>query len=170
MTDDETLNYLCTKLEQRTSERLSPLLERGINARDGDGKTALMHATSTLSQPATSLQSLIEAGADVNARDNDGKTALMELAQRYIPASNPILEPEEVQEQIAQTNAAIKLSTPPAIMAAPHSCWQAAEKLTNTQMTTAAPHSYRVEMQKPPKSCSTLAHTSTLLTKKAKPH
>ncbi len=80
MTDDETLNYLCTKLEQRTSERLSPLLERGINARDGDGKTALMHATSTLSQPATSLQSLIEAGADVNARDNDGKTALT-LAQ-----------------------------------------------------------------------------------------
>ena len=143
MTDDETLNYLRTKLEQLTRERLSPLLERGINARDGDGKTALMHATFTLTQPATSLQSLIEAGADVNARDNDsrtalmhaartfgsigaikplldagadvnardndGKTALMQLARRHIPASNPILEPEEVQEQIAQTNAAIKL-------------------------------------------------------------
>ncbi|MBQ6657477.1 MAG: ankyrin repeat domain-containing protein, partial [Ottowia sp.] len=44
-----------------------------------------------------------------HARDKDGKTALMQLARRHIPASNPILEPEEVQEQIAQTNAAIKL-------------------------------------------------------------
>ncbi|MBQ6655949.1 MAG: ankyrin repeat domain-containing protein, partial [Ottowia sp.] len=94
MTAEETLNYLRTKLEQRTSERLSPLLERGINARDGDGKTALMHATSPLTQPATSLQSLIEAGADVNARDNDSTTALMHAARMFgsIGAIKPLLD------------------------------------------------------------------------------
>lgn len=46
-----------------------------INAKDGDGKTALMHTVTSRNEELLSF--LLESGADPNIRDKAGKTALM---------------------------------------------------------------------------------------------
>jgi ankyrin repeat protein len=52
------------------------LIERGadVNARDADGKTALVSAT--IGESREALQVLLTSGADVDARDHAGRTAL----------------------------------------------------------------------------------------------
>ena len=56
-----------------TGKVVSFLINKGVkvNAKDKDGKTALMYSG------GDSTKFLINAGADVNAKDNEGKTALM---------------------------------------------------------------------------------------------
>lgn len=51
-----------------------------INARDDDGRTALMYAVE--SENLAVVKALVDKGADVNVRDNCGRTALMLAAQR----------------------------------------------------------------------------------------
>ena len=60
------------------------LLERGadINARDPDGRTALMLACGSEAVPVDMVQMLIAKGIDVNARSASGDTALT-YAKRY---------------------------------------------------------------------------------------
>jgi hypothetical protein len=50
-----------------------------VNAKDNDGKTALMYAADEYMIAAE----LIKSGADVNATDNNGMTALMYTAKKY---------------------------------------------------------------------------------------
>ena len=59
------------------NEELKRLLENGIdiNAKDGDGWTALMDASSKGNLEKVIL--LIENGADIEAKDNKGDTALI---------------------------------------------------------------------------------------------
>ena len=54
------------------------LLERGAdaNARDPEGRTALMLAAASEAVPAQAVEALIARGADVNAKDPAGMTAL----------------------------------------------------------------------------------------------
>jgi ankyrin repeat protein len=56
------------------------LLEKDadVNAKDRDGKTALMHA---INKPSDMVELLIEKGAKLDMKDNDGKTALMHAVQ-----------------------------------------------------------------------------------------
>ena len=54
------------------------LLERGAeaNARDGEGRTALMLAAASEAVPAQAVEALLAKGADVNAKTPTGETAL----------------------------------------------------------------------------------------------
>lgn len=56
---------------------MKELLEAGanVNAQDGDGRTALIWATSE--KYPDSVKVLLGVGADVNVKDKDGNTALM---------------------------------------------------------------------------------------------
>ena len=47
-----------------------------VNARTGNGKTALIVAVSSNEDPAV-VEALIKAGADIEIKSNDGGTALM---------------------------------------------------------------------------------------------
>ena len=81
------------------------LLDRGarINARDGDGRTALMYAATgpdpiylpTTNVPAHSnarmVRLLLNRGADVNARDRQGLTALMLAVEEQTPDVTALL-------------------------------------------------------------------------------
>ena len=62
------------------------LLKAGakVNAKDQQGRTALMRATQRRSDGPTldTVRTLIEAGAEVNAKDNNGQTALMWAARQ----------------------------------------------------------------------------------------
>jgi ankyrin repeat protein len=60
------------------------LLDRGadVNARDGDGRTALMLACYSDTYPIDVVRILIERGADVNARTPSGETAVSFAAAR----------------------------------------------------------------------------------------
>ena len=53
------------------------ILTADVNARDGDGRTALMWAASMFGTAPESVRVLLDAGADVNARDTYGNTALI---------------------------------------------------------------------------------------------
>jgi ankyrin repeat protein len=57
--------------------RVKALLSHGakVNAKDGEGRTALMFAVVNLHRDIVEM--LLERGADVNARADDGGTALM---------------------------------------------------------------------------------------------
>ena len=52
-----------------------------VDARDQEGKTALMHAAEKRRQ--STVRALLELGADVNAQGDDGKTALMRNAEIF---------------------------------------------------------------------------------------
>ena len=63
------------------TEKVKALLDAGANAnaKDEDGRTALMWAASKRGR-TDAVQVLLDAGADVNAKDNVGKTALFSAA------------------------------------------------------------------------------------------
>ena len=75
----------CKSLNQAAQKgdasRVRQLVSGGedINAKDGNGKTALMYASENGQAEIARL--LIDAAADVNAKDKDGKTALMYAAE-----------------------------------------------------------------------------------------
>jgi ankyrin repeat protein len=54
----------------------------GVNAKDQDGRTALMRAAASDFVPLSVITALIERGADVNAADATGQTAVSLAAQR----------------------------------------------------------------------------------------
>ena len=56
------------------------LLKKGldVNAKDNQGKTALMLASGNVYRDVETVKVLLAAKADVNAKDNQGETALME--------------------------------------------------------------------------------------------
>ena len=82
MTDKDFIK-LC---ESGTAEKVKTALADGTNAnaRDKDGRTALMAASANNSSKV--VTALLDAGADVNAKSKDGQTALMLAAQNN---SNP---------------------------------------------------------------------------------
>jgi ankyrin repeat protein len=67
-------------------ELLKLLVEEGhdVNAKDQDGRTALMRASENCSGENSPdvVELLIAQGAEVNSKDRDGKTALMRAAER----------------------------------------------------------------------------------------
>ena len=77
------------RLKAKTQVRKGPdllrkLLEKGaeVNAKDNDGRTALIWASSAMDKNdlnPSALEALMTNGADVNAKDNRGQTALMRL-------------------------------------------------------------------------------------------
>lgn len=66
--------------EKGDASRVRSLISSGtdINAKDAEGRTALMYAARNGQGEVVRI--LIEAGADVNARDNEGMTAVMYAA------------------------------------------------------------------------------------------
>lgn len=56
-----------------------------VNAKDNDGKSVLLRAASSVVDQADVVTALLEHGADINARDNDGMTALMRAS--YVMAN-----------------------------------------------------------------------------------
>lgn len=88
---NDLLNY--TRWECATVDYVQRELANGanINAKDENGKTALMKAISYSSPEVVKL--LIDAGADVNAVDNRGKTALILAAtQCSYPVTKFLIE------------------------------------------------------------------------------
>ena len=79
---------LMLAVQRNYLEEVKMLLEAGarasVNARDDQGKTALMYVKSELYDDASAdiIRSLVAAGADVNAADEDGATPLMLLASQ----------------------------------------------------------------------------------------
>ena len=67
---------MCAALEGRT-EAVKALLRKGagVNAKDIEGRTALMFAV--INRHADAVKVLLEHGADVNVKAGDGGTALM---------------------------------------------------------------------------------------------
>ena len=67
---------MCAALEGRT-EAVKALLRKGagVNAKDSEGRTALMFAV--INRHADAVKVLLEHGADVNVKADDGGTALM---------------------------------------------------------------------------------------------
>src|ERR1700674_2040252 len=74
-----------------TPEKVQALFEKGVdvNAKDNEGKTALMWAFSFFSRerikPAI-VQLLLEKGSDVNAQDKRGQTVLMQAVSTWANA------------------------------------------------------------------------------------
>lgn len=62
---------------RKDSETVKALVAAGaeVNAKDEDGRTALMEAADR--DNSESVKILISAGAEVNAKDKEGRTALM---------------------------------------------------------------------------------------------
>ena len=88
------------------------LLEHGadVNAKNNDGRTALMVAASSALMSASSercektVKLLLEHGADVNAKNNDGRTALMEAVGWRIENNNAKLLLEHGADVNAKDN------------------------------------------------------------------
>jgi ankyrin repeat protein len=76
---------------EQDEEAARKLIENGadVNARDGDGRTALMLAQNfsmtSPSLPDNMSALLISSGADVNARDKNGRTALFYAVDSFSP-------------------------------------------------------------------------------------
>ena len=71
-------------------ETVKLLIEAGadVNAKNNDGMTALIKASSTRYYEL--IEALIAAGADVNAKNNDGTTALIEALSAGYSCSEDI--------------------------------------------------------------------------------
>ncbi|MBQ7606699.1 MAG: ankyrin repeat domain-containing protein, partial [Desulfovibrionaceae bacterium] len=72
ITERNTAFMQASKQNDESALIAAMLSEEDVNARDGDGRTALMMANNEIIAKA-----LLLAGADVNAKDSEGKTALM---------------------------------------------------------------------------------------------
>ncbi len=88
-------------------EILEILHDADVNAKDNEGRTALILVNYDIPKPEV-IKYLLRLGADVNARDNNGRTALMEWARTYrrnydIPDVVQILT--EVRELLIQAGA-----------------------------------------------------------------
>lgn len=75
-------------LWHRQARELALAAGAGVDAPDGQGRTALMHAVLRCDLPL--VRSLVAAGADVNARDHEGHTPLMLLMLARLQ-SHPVL-------------------------------------------------------------------------------
>ena len=62
-------------MAEKLEDKIEALLQRGLNAKDDRGCTALLLACEA--GKFELAESLLQKGADVNARNNDGKTPLM---------------------------------------------------------------------------------------------
>ena len=85
----QTCSTLCDKNFWKTAsqaEVATEISKADVNARDADGKSALIWAA-LWSGTAENMKVLLDAGANVNARDADGRTALM-LAAGFSTADN----------------------------------------------------------------------------------
>ena len=93
---------LLAAVEENDLQRVQYSLARGadVNARDGDGNTALILASFVGDpknelmrvHPIAFMQLLLKHGADVNLRAGDGETALMRAAQGGPPAVRLLLD------------------------------------------------------------------------------
>lgn len=78
----QTCSTLCDKNFWKTAsqaEVATEISKADVNARDADGKTALIWAA-LWSGTAENMKVLLNAGANVNARTEDGRIALMAAA------------------------------------------------------------------------------------------
>ena len=75
----KTFFHLC---RNGTARQIRDALDAGaeVDARDDDGRTALMWAARD-NMDIDAIKALLDAGADVDARDDDGRTALMWAAR-----------------------------------------------------------------------------------------
>lgn len=77
-------------MNEKDEEIVKLLIDSGadINARDWDGKNALMHAV--IQDNLAKVKLLLDAGVDVNARDRDDETAIMSV--RSVPVQKVLIE------------------------------------------------------------------------------
>lgn len=87
------MNKFFTAIAKNDMESISQLLREGFdpNAKDADGRTALMHAV--LNGKDELIKLLISNGADVQAQDLQGNSALHFASQNYrVSAATLLLE------------------------------------------------------------------------------
>ena len=88
----QTCSTLCDKNFWKSAsqaEVATEISKADVNARDADGETALIWATTGIGS-TENVKVLLDAGANVNARDADGETALMRAA--YIGTAKVLLD------------------------------------------------------------------------------
>ena len=100
-------------------EGIKALVKAGakLEAKDKNGKTALLAASETSGGTADKIQALIEAGADIHSKDNRGLNAL-QLARKRTDIRAPdvlkVLEPLLAAETPAETTPAAAAPAPAA--------------------------------------------------------